>query len=77
MVRDRLVVGVRGSNLSEHLQLNPSLTLDDAVTMTRQSESVHMQQTQLRKVDKEKHQLLVDSMESKRKHSNGHKKCHT
>ena len=33
-----------------------------------------MQQTQLWKEDKENHQLLVDSMESKRKHSNGHKR---
>ena len=55
MVRDRLVVGLCDSKLSEKLQLNPSLTLDAAVTMTCQSESVHMQQTQLRKEDKEKH----------------------
>ena len=49
MVRDRLVVGLRDSKLSEKLQLDPKLTLDSAITMTRQSESVHMQQTQLRK----------------------------
>ena len=33
-----------------------------------------MQQIQLRKEDKEKYQLVVDSMECKRKHSNGYKR---
>ena len=77
MVRDRLVVGLRDSKLSEKLQLDPSLALDTAVMMTHQSESVHMQQTQWRKEDKEKNQLLVDSMESKRKHFNGNKRYAT
>ena len=31
MVKDRLVVGLRDSKLSEKLQLDPSLTLDAAV----------------------------------------------
>ena len=42
MVRDRLVVGLCDSKLSEKLQLDLSLTLDAAVTMTRQFETVHM-----------------------------------
>ena len=33
MIRDRIVVGLRDSNLSERLQIDPELTLDKAITM--------------------------------------------
>ena len=39
-VRDRLVVGILGKELSEKLQLTPDLTLDKAVELVRQSEQV-------------------------------------
>ena len=39
-VRDRLVVGILGKELSEKLQLTPDLTLDKAVELVRNSEQV-------------------------------------
>lgn len=45
MRRDRLVVGLRDTKLSEKLQLNADLTFDTAVTQVRQAEEVKSQQT--------------------------------
>eukprot|EP00731_Ephydatia_muelleri_P000002 Em0001g2a len=47
MIRDRLVVGLRDANLSEKLQLDSELTLEKAIAMARQSESVKLQQATL------------------------------
>ena len=35
MIRDRLVVGIRDSKLSENLQLDSELTLEKAITQAR------------------------------------------
>ena len=43
MVRDRIVVGIRNSALSEKLQLDPDLTLQSAITQVRQAEAVKKQ----------------------------------
>ena len=48
MIRDRLVVGIRDSALSERLQLDPELTLDKAKKMVQQKEAVKDQQTVLK-----------------------------
>ena len=48
MIRDRIVVGIRNSALSEKLQLDPRLTLDSAITQVRQAEAVKQQQPLLR-----------------------------
>eukprot|EP00731_Ephydatia_muelleri_P013230 Em0007g540a len=48
MTRDRLVVGLRDANLSEKLQLDSELTLEKAIAMARQSESVKLQQATVR-----------------------------
>ena len=53
MIRDRIVVGIRNSALSEKLQLDSELTLDKAITRVRQVEAVKQQQPLLRgKLDK-------------------------
>ena len=44
MIRDRLVVGIRDTALSERLQLDPDLTLEKAKKSIRQREAVHEQQ---------------------------------
>ena len=44
MIRDRIVVGIRSSALSEKLQLDPRLTLDSAITQVCQAEAVTQQQ---------------------------------
>jgi hypothetical protein len=43
-IRDRIVVGVHNSTLSEKLQLDSRLTLDSAITQVRQSEAAKEQQ---------------------------------
>ena len=48
LIQDRLVEGIRNGKLSERLLLDPDLTLGKAVTIIRESESVHQQQTFLR-----------------------------
>ena len=40
MIRDRIVVGIFTSSLSEQLQLNPDLNLEKAIMKARQSEAV-------------------------------------
>lgn len=47
MIRDRLVVGIRDTNLSERLQLDPQLTLETAKKAVRQREAVKEQQKEL------------------------------
>ena len=44
MIRDRLVVGILDKKLSEHLQLDPELTLEVAKKKIRQREAVQEQQ---------------------------------
>ena len=44
MIRDRLVVGIRDTALSESLQMDASLTLEKAKTKIRQKEAVRKQQ---------------------------------
>ena len=48
MIRDRIVVGVCDCKLSEHLQLEAELTLEKAITIACQSESVRRQQSVIR-----------------------------
>ena len=43
MIRDRIVVGVKDATLSEKMQLESTLTLEKAVKMARESESVTKQ----------------------------------
>ena len=57
MICDRLVVGIRDRKLSERLQLDDNLTLDEAVRQVHQSETVHQQQSLLR--EEETRQLVL------------------
>ena len=49
MIRDRLVVGIRDASLSERMQMESDLTLDQAKKLVRQREAVHEQQEILNK----------------------------
>ena len=51
MIRDRLVVGIRGSALSEKLQLDATLTLESAKKSIRQKKAVHEQQQSLKSAE--------------------------
>ena len=52
MIRDRLVVGIRNTALSERLQMDATLTLDKAMQMVCQREVVQQQQVFLNQTTK-------------------------
>lgn len=75
LIRDRIVVGIIDQKLSEKMQLDPSLTLEKACDIARQSESVKKQQGILRSasvdvVTHRKHpkKITRDARESKQQH---------
>ena len=43
MIRDRIVVGLRDSNLSLKLQLDEKLDLQKAITQVREAETIKQQ----------------------------------
>ena len=45
MIKDRIVVGIRNSTLSEKMQLDAELTLTKAVTQVHQAEALKQQQS--------------------------------
>lgn len=47
LIRDRIVVGIKDTALSQKLQLDATLTLEKAKTMVRQCEAVKEQQVQM------------------------------
>ena len=56
LIRDRIVVGIRDTSLSERLQMDPELTLEKAKTLVCQREAVRKQQQTL-KVRNLRHQV--------------------
>ena len=48
MIRDRIVVGIRDSSLSQKLQMEADLTLEKATKMVRESEAIKKQQKTIR-----------------------------
>ena len=53
MIRDRIVVGLRDSNLSLNLQLDEKLDLHKAITQVHEAETIKQQQPALRAAQKE------------------------
>ena len=68
LIRDRIVVGIRDGKLSEKLQMEAELTLESAVTLARQSESVKKQQPEIRGAE-----TMVEAVQS-RSHSSDKRK---
>ena len=76
LIRDRIVVGIRDSKLSEKLQLDSELTLEKAITKVRQSETVHAQQTVLRGDEsKESKSGPIGGVHAQKKHPASTKKA--
>ena len=67
LIRDRLVVGIRDRRLSERLQLDADLTLDKAVTIIWQLETVHQQQVFLRGDNDETRQIPIDAVKTSKR----------
>ena len=64
LIRDRIVVGICDTSLSERLQMDPDLTLEKAKTLVRQREAVREQQQTL-KSEKLEAPSLVDAVSHK------------
>ena len=69
LIRDRIVVGIRDTSLSERLQMDPELTLEKAKTLVRQREAVREQQQTL-KSEKPEATSLVDAVSYKQHQKN-------
>ena len=56
MVRDRIIVGIKNSSLSERMQLDDALILqkEKATKMVRQSEMMKLQQSEIRRLPNER-----------------------
>ena len=67
LIRDRLVVGLSDSTLSEKLQLDAELTLEKATTAAREKEAVKKQQAMMRKDFQEESHVDTVSNRSKSK----------
>ena len=70
LIRDRIVVGLRDSKLSEKLQLDADLTLEKAITQARQSEAVKQQQSIVRQADMP---ATVEAVKGKKRQPNSQK----
>ena len=62
LIRDRIVVGIKDKKLSEQLQLDSKLTLEKAITKTRQSKTVKKQQTFLQETKSDPPPANVDRL---------------
>ncbi|UYV65891.1 hypothetical protein LAZ67_3005826 [Cordylochernes scorpioides] len=65
MIRDRLVVGVKNFQLSEKLQLESEQTLEKAIQIVRQSESVKNQQKEMRQDTENRNVDALDKKEER------------
>ena len=74
MIRDRLVVGIKDSALSERLQLDSNFTLEMAEKAIRQREAVQEQQLQLKGVGQGILPVLEELKTGGREHSKGNEK---
>ncbi|XP_024119315.1 uncharacterized protein LOC112140549 [Oryzias melastigma] len=52
-IRDRIVIGILDNDISQKLQLEPDLTLENAIKMARQSELIKMQNAGSRDLESE------------------------
>ena len=48
LLRDRIVVGIRDKKLSDHLQVDPDLTLEKAKRLVRQREAMKEQREEMK-----------------------------
>ena len=62
LIQDRIVVGIKDKKFSEQLQLDSKLTLEKAITKTRQAETVKKQQTFLQETQSDPPPANIDHL---------------
>ena len=66
MLRDRIVVGIRDTALSERLQMDADLTLEKAKKSVRQKEAVKEQRSELRGEGSNKDPIVLDEVKGRK-----------
>ena len=66
MLRDRIVVGIRDTALSERLQMDADLTLEKAKKIVRQKEAVREQHLQLQGEGSKKDPIVLDEVKGRK-----------
>ena len=66
MIHDRIVVGIRDSTLSEHLQMDADLTLHKAKKLVRQCEAVQEHQVILKNGNFQTSEMPIDYVGSRK-----------
>ena len=74
MLRDRLVVGIRDTRLSEKLQMDANLTLETAKKNIRQKEAVHQQSRTLQASSKAEGANTLNEVSKRRWHTHQRQK---
>ena len=65
MVRDRIVVGIRDDSVAERLQIDHELTLDKAISIAQQGETLKKQQPTVR-MQQQQEVVSVEPVDAKR-----------
>ena len=65
MICDRIIVGIRNNLVAERLQLDPELTLEKTIQVTRQNEALKSQQGTVRAQQQEQPTTVVNVITSK------------
>ena len=72
MIRDRLVIGIQDSRLSERLQMDPELTLENTKKLICQSEAVHEHQVILQQTGNADKSATVEQIRHKASRRTNH-----
>ena len=66
MMRDRIVVGIQNDSVAERLQIEHELTLDKAISITRQGEMLKKQQPTAR-MQQQQEVVSVETVDAKKR----------
>ena len=66
MIRDRIVIGIRDNAVAERLQIDPELTLDKAISIARQSETLKKQQPIVRDQLQQLETVSVENVDARK-----------
>ena len=75
MLRDRIVVGIRDTSLSERLQMDDKLTLEKAKKMVRQKEAVSQHGQELRGDGSKRSPIVIERVEGGSRSTPGTSMC--
>ena len=66
MIHDRIVIGIRDNAVAERLQIDPELTLDKAISIAHQNETLKKQQPMVRVQFKQHETVSVENVDARK-----------